>query len=88
MERWRRRDPILRVEALLRAQGEFHEDFRSDVDADADRLAGAVRAAALGAKSREPIGVLDHVYAEPHSGLDEQRTAFAAYLAGFQSVGA
>src|SRR6478735_12173696 len=36
VERWRRRDPILRIEALLRAQGEFHEDFRADVDADAD----------------------------------------------------
>jgi len=86
VERWRRRDPILRVEALLRAQGEFPDDFRADVDAEADRLAAAVRGAALGARSREPIGVLDHVYAEPHSGLDEQRTAFAAYLAGFQSV--
>jgi len=41
------------------------------------------RAACLGAVSRPPIGVLDHVYEEPHSGLEEQRVAFAAYLDGF-----
>jgi pyruvate dehydrogenase E1 component alpha subunit len=27
--------------------------------------------------------VLDHVYAEPHSGLEEQRAWFSSYLDGF-----
>jgi len=83
VERWRRRDPIARVEAHLRARGEFDDAFADQVQADADALGAEVRAACLGAVSRPPIGVLDHVYEEPHSGLEEQRVAFAAYLDGF-----
>jgi len=83
VERWRRRDPIARVEAHLRARDEFDDEFAAQVQADADELGAAVRAACLGAVTRDPITILDHVYAEPHSGLDEQRTTFGAYLAGF-----
>src|SRR5690606_11795646 len=81
--RWRRRDPIARVEAHLRARDEFDDECAARVQADADELGAAVRAACLGAVTRDPITILDHVYAEPHSGLDEQRTTFGAYLAGF-----
>ncbi len=83
LERWRRRDPIARVEALLRSLGAFDDAFVAGVAAAADQLASEMRAACLGAVSREPIGVFDNVYAEPHAGLDEQRTHFAAYLEGF-----
>ncbi len=83
VEHWRRRDPIARLEAHLRSRGELDDAFAARLRADADELGAAVRSACLGAVSREPIGVLDRVYAEPHSGLDEQRAAFAAYLAGF-----
>jgi pyruvate dehydrogenase E1 component alpha subunit len=86
VERWRRRDPIARVEALLRAEGGFDDAFAAEVAADADRLGAEVRAATLGATSREPIGVFDHVYEEPHSGLDEQRNWFSSYLDGFAST--
>jgi 2-oxoisovalerate dehydrogenase E1 component alpha subunit len=83
VEKWRRRDPISRVEALLRTQGEFDEAFVASVEADADALAASVREAAMAATTRAPITVLDDVYAEPHSGIDEQREWFGAYLGGF-----
>jgi 2-oxoisovalerate dehydrogenase E1 component alpha subunit len=83
VEKWRRRDPISRVEALLRTQGEFDEAFVASVEADADALAASVREAAMTATTRAPITVLDDVYAEPHSGIDEQREWFGAYLDGF-----
>lgn len=83
VERWRRRDPLARVEALLRAQGEFDDDVAAEVAAEADALGAAVREATLTAVSAPPLSVLDNVYAEPHSGLDEQRRTFAAYLGGF-----
>ncbi len=83
VERWRRRDPLARVEALLRAQGELSGEFESEVAAEADRWGAEVRAACLGARTKEPIEVFDHVYAEPHVGLDAQRAQFAAYLDGF-----
>ncbi|MBO9706566.1 MAG: pyruvate dehydrogenase (acetyl-transferring) E1 component subunit alpha, partial [Arthrobacter sp.] len=86
--RWRDRDPIARVEAHLRARAEFDDAFAARVQADADALGAEVRAACLGAVSRAPIGVFDHVYEEPHSGLEEQRAAFAAYLVAFAGAAA
>jgi len=86
VEKWRRRDPITRLEALLRARGEFDEEFVSRVEADADALAAGVREAAMTATTRAPLTVLDNVYAEPHSGIDEQREWFGAYLDGFASA--
>lgn len=87
VEAWRRRDPIARVEALLRSLGEFDDAFVASVEADADALAAQVREAAMSATTREPLTVLDNVYAEPHSGIDEQREWFAAYLDGFAPAG-
>jgi len=83
VETWRRRDPIARVEALLRSRGEFDEAFAASVEADADALAASVREAAMSATTRAPLTVFDGVYAEPHSGIDEQREWFGAYLDGF-----
>jgi pyruvate dehydrogenase E1 component alpha subunit len=83
VERWRRRDPLARVEALLRAQGEFTEEFERAVAAEADQWGADVRAACLGARTKPAIEIFDHVYDEPHVGLDAQRAQFAAYLEGF-----
>jgi 2-oxoisovalerate dehydrogenase E1 component alpha subunit len=83
VERWAARDPLARIEALLRAQDAFDEEFSRSVAAEADDLAAEVRAAAIGAKTLPPLSVLDHVYAEPHSGLEEQGRWFGAYLDGF-----
>ncbi|MET0781192.1 MAG: pyruvate dehydrogenase (acetyl-transferring) E1 component subunit alpha [Microbacterium sp.] len=83
VERWGRRDPLTRVEALLRAQGEFTEEFEREVAAEADRWGAEVRSACLTAVTREPIAVFDDVYDEPHVGLEVQRAQFAAYLDGF-----
>ncbi len=83
VEGWGRRDPLARVEAWLRSKDAFDDEFTGSVAAAADEFAAGMRSAALGARSRPPIGVFDGVYAEPHRGLDEQRREFAAYLAGF-----
>ena len=88
VERWRRRDPLARIEALLRAQGEFSEEFEREVAAEADRWGADVRSACLSARTKEPIEVFDHVYDEPHVGLDAQRAHFAAYLEGFADAAA
>ena len=85
VERWRRRDPIARVEALLRAEGAFDDAFAAMIAADADALGADVRAAALGAVTRPAIEIFDDVYAEPHTALDEERAWFGAYLDGFAS---
>ncbi|MDN3497453.1 pyruvate dehydrogenase (acetyl-transferring) E1 component subunit alpha [Planococcus sp. APC 4015] len=83
VERWRRRDPLTRIESLLRAEDAFDDEFAQTVAQDADRLGADVRAAVLGAPSRPAMAVFDDVYAEPHTGLAEQRERHATYLAGF-----
>ena len=82
----RQRDPIARVEAYLRSIDEFDDEFATTVAHDADELGAAVRAACLTMTSAEPLSILDGVYAEPHTGLDEERTEFAAYLDGFEAA--
>jgi 2-oxoisovalerate dehydrogenase E1 component alpha subunit len=83
VEHWRARDPLTRVEAYLRSVGAFDDAFRQSVTADADRFTAAMRSAVVGVAPPAPLRVFDHVYAEPHSGIDEQRAQFAAYLDGF-----
>ncbi len=83
LERWRARDPLTRLEAYLRSAGEFDDAFTSDVTARGDAYAAEMRSVVLGAVSRPALSVLDHVYAEPHSGLERTRRRFAAYLDGF-----
>ena len=63
-------------------------DFERDVAAEADRWGADVRSACLSARSKEPIEIFDHVYDEPHVGLDAQRAQFAAYLDGFADAAA
>lgn len=85
LEPWRRRDPIARLEAYLRGLGGFDEAFAASVAEQADQVGADLRAACLALTSRDPLGVLDNVYAEPHTGLSRQRAEFAAYLDGFES---
>jgi pyruvate dehydrogenase E1 component alpha subunit len=82
VELWRRRDPISRVEAHLRGMDAFDDSFAQDVRDAADDLAAQVRAACLDATTRPALSMFDAVYAEPHTGLAEQRDHFAAYLDG------
>ncbi|MFT3798886.1 thiamine pyrophosphate-dependent dehydrogenase E1 component subunit alpha [Microbacterium sp.] len=83
VEKWRARDPLHRFEAYLRALGECDDGFLAEVHTEGDALAARMRQAAVTAESRPALAVLDHVYAEPHSGIDRQRDRFAAYLEGF-----
>lgn len=83
VERWRRRDPLLRLEAHLRAVGAFDDPFAADVEAAGGALAAQMREAVLTVTTRPATEVLDDVYAEPHSGIQRQRERFAAYLDGF-----
>jgi len=86
VEQWRDRDPIARVEAYLRSQDAFDDAFAAQVQADADELGAAVRAACLSMTTAPAISILDEVYAEPHSGLEEEKAWFGAYLSGFEDA--
>ena len=83
LDAWRRRDPIARVEAHLRSLGELSDEHMSEVQAAADAMAKEMRAQCLGMVTRPPLAVFDGVYAEPHSGIERQRSEYATYLASF-----
>jgi pyruvate dehydrogenase E1 component alpha subunit len=82
-EEWRHKDPIDRLRALLVAEGYFDEGFEATVTRSADSAATALRAECLAMPDPEPLAMFEHVYAEPHPLVDEERDAYAAYLAGF-----
>ncbi len=84
LEEWRAKDPLVRLEALLTARGEFDEQFRAEVAAEADAVAVELRAACIGLDDPEPLSVFDNVYAEPNAQLDRQRDNYARYLEGFE----
>jgi len=84
LESWRRRDPIARIEAYLRATGDLTAEHVAETQAAADAIAKEMRATCLGMVTRPPLAVFDGVYAEPHTGLERQRDEYAAYLASFE----
>ncbi|PTT17050.1 pyruvate dehydrogenase (acetyl-transferring) E1 component subunit alpha [Microbacterium sp. HMWF026] len=87
VEAWTRRDPIARLEAYLRAEGVLDDSGLDEVARAADTLAAEVRAACIGATTRDPGTMFDHVYAEPHAALAQQKADYLDYLAGFEQEG-
>ncbi|MGR2753795.1 pyruvate dehydrogenase (acetyl-transferring) E1 component subunit alpha [Agromyces arachidis] len=84
---WRERDPVTRLHALLASSGADMEAVDADAKAAADRAAADLRAAITNIPDPEPMSVFDHVYAEPNSHLERQRSRYARYLAMFDEEG-
>jgi 2-oxoisovalerate dehydrogenase E1 component alpha subunit len=79
-EEWAAKDPILRLERYLDDQGLLTDEVRAGVKAAEDDAARRFRAACIALEDPEPMTIFDHVYAEPHSGLERQKREYAAYL--------
>ena len=86
LDEWRERDPIARLEAYLTSRDQLSDDFRAEVQAVADSTAAELRAGCIGLPDPDQLSIFDHVYAEPHSALDERRTWYAHYLDGFEAA--
>ncbi|MBN9240510.1 MAG: pyruvate dehydrogenase (acetyl-transferring) E1 component subunit alpha [Micrococcales bacterium 70-64] len=80
-EEWAGRDPLARVEAYL----DLSADERARIAARSDEVAAEFRSACKALVEPHPLSLFDNVYAEPHSGLERQRSRYAAYLRGFES---
>jgi 2-oxoisovalerate dehydrogenase E1 component alpha subunit len=81
---WAAKDPIARLAALLESKGLLTESFTAGVVAKADAVAAELRAGCLGLPDPEPLSLFDEVYSAPHSGLQRQRSQYAAYLASIE----
>ena len=82
-EEWRAKDPLARLGALLHGEGLADDGFESSVSEAAEAAAADLRRGCLSMDDPDPDALFEHVYAEPHPLLEEERTAYADYLAGF-----
>jgi len=77
---WLARDPIVRLEAYLRANRLLDDAAAGRLAADAERFAEDVRQRMNQDVSVEPAELFEHVYAQPTAALERQRAALLAEL--------
>lgn len=79
-ERWRRRDPIARLENYLRRRGHLDDDHVAAIAAEAEDFAARLRDAMNTDPDLRPLDLFAHVYDEPTPQLREQRDLLRAEL--------
>jgi 2-oxoisovalerate dehydrogenase E1 component alpha subunit len=86
LEEWKAKDPILRMRAFLEKNKFADEAFFKDVDAEADTVAADIRHRCVTMTDPAPVSIFDHVYAEPHPLMDEERAEYGAYWESFEGA--
>ncbi len=83
LEVWRLRDPIERLKVFLARQGIADRHFFDHIEDEAAGLANMVRDGVRSMPEPPATAMFDHVYAEPHALIDEQRQRLVDYEASF-----
>ncbi len=78
-EYWRRRDPIDRLGALLRAEGLWDERWVGELTAECDALGERVRREVRAMTAPPAATMFDHVYATEHAIVTAEREWFVDY---------
>jgi 2-oxoisovalerate dehydrogenase E1 component alpha subunit len=86
LDSWRAKDPIERVRLLLEREGLLDDEQAAEVAEAADQVAARVREGCTTTQEPLPDSLFDHVYADPHPLISEQRAALAEHLASFDEV--
>lgn len=86
-QHWRDRDPIARVEALLRREGGWDDAWAAQVREEAADLGARVRETVRSMPAPPAVSMFDHVYATEHAVLADERAFFAEYESGFADGG-
>ncbi len=81
LDHWATRDPLQRIRKLLTSEAALSAEQAGDVAATADQVAAVLRQGCIDTPPPPPGQLFDHVYAEPHPRIDEQRAQLAAHLA-------
>jgi len=84
---WQERDPIARLETFLREAGELSQEFEDGVRAEAKDLGRRTREAVKGWQRGPVLSMFDHVYAEPHALVQEERAWYSRYESSFTDGG-
>ncbi|AJT42087.1 pyruvate dehydrogenase (acetyl-transferring) E1 component subunit alpha [Psychromicrobium lacuslunae] len=86
-EQWRLRDPLLRLETLLRAEGHADDAFFDDLGQEGDQLASDVRREVLAMVNPDLRASFANVYAQQHPLIAEELAWLEEYEAGFVTEG-
>ncbi|MET0740550.1 MAG: pyruvate dehydrogenase (acetyl-transferring) E1 component subunit alpha [Candidatus Nanopelagicales bacterium] len=83
LEHWKLKDPIERVRSYLFRNEKADQAFFDAIEAEAEQMAVRLRAECRALPDPDPTSIFDHVYAEQHALVDEERASMAAYLDSF-----
>jgi len=86
VEHWKLKDPIARIEALLKRHGVASESFLKKVDHEADELGERLREGCKALPNPDPRAIFDHAYSDLPDILATQRAEFVSYLDSFEGV--
>ncbi|MFJ2110372.1 pyruvate dehydrogenase (acetyl-transferring) E1 component subunit alpha [Streptomyces sp. NPDC087850] len=87
-ESWQAKDPILRLRRYLEREGHADAAFFAELDEESETLGKRVRDVVRAMPQPDSMAIFDHVYADGHALVDEERAQFAAYQASFEDAGA
>ncbi|MGP9694429.1 thiamine pyrophosphate-dependent enzyme [Brachybacterium sp. AOP25-B2-12] len=85
-EEWAAKDPILRLRLHLEQADEIDRAFVSRCDEEGHDLAMRLHEHIHAMPDPDPRTLFDHVYAEPHPLVEEERAGFDAYLDQFEDA--
>ncbi len=85
LEAWKLKDPIERMRSFLWKNQLADQDFFDSLDEESEALAVRLREGCRALPDPDPLEIFDHVYAEPHALVAEERAAYASYLASFEA---
>ncbi|MEV8307269.1 pyruvate dehydrogenase (acetyl-transferring) E1 component subunit alpha [Streptomyces flavidovirens] len=88
LDEWRAKDPIDRVRTHLISEGHATQEFFDGIDTEAADLAYRIRRQVRTMPNPDRMEVFNHVYADGHTLVDEERAQFAAYQESFADEGA
>jgi 2-oxoisovalerate dehydrogenase E1 component alpha subunit len=84
LESWKLKDPVQRMKAYLSRNGIADQAYFEGLEKEADELAAHVRKGCLEMADPHALSIFDHVYAEPHPLIEEEREQFRQYLETFE----
>jgi 2-oxoisovalerate dehydrogenase E1 component alpha subunit len=79
LEEWHYRDPLARMERLLRTEGGTSAEWFAELDAEVDDFAAKARTACKALTGGDLASLFDNVYAAPHAALAEEKRQFLAH---------
>jgi pyruvate dehydrogenase E1 component alpha subunit len=85
-EQWEKKDPIARLRSYLVKEGFADDAYFAGIEAESETLGKRVREGVRTMPNPGTMAIFDHVHADGHALVDEERKQFADYLASFEEA--